>query len=357
MAQAAEQARLSREKLITYGRRFLGTRYRAGGSDPGSGLDDVGFVSLVFRDAADVTLPRTLPTLHQSVRTIDPAYKEPGDILFFRLDNTSVNHVGIYIGSNQFIHSQATGVNTGVILSSLSEFYWTTRFYSAAQVLPSAINPSTETLYEVQRGGRGVEPSNQFNEGLPPDWWGPPPPPGPAREAEDGEHGDGEPSWFAEHIKVDYSFTFDWSVLSGEGAALYGRGLSVLAHARYRARIFEIGLATGVIVDFSMEIARFPLLFSVLINDSFDIYLGPVFSTQPAVIPKTSTEAKPSIFPGMIGLAWHSPPFTLKTVELRIIQDVRFSIFNNEHNNTLSASDTVSAGLSLSTGVSVRMRR
>ena len=52
---------------------------------------------------------------------------EPGDILCF------TGHVGIYIGGGSFIH--AANPSKGVIISSLSESYYTKNYITARRIL------------------------------------------------------------------------------------------------------------------------------------------------------------------------------------------------------------------------------
>lgn len=52
----------------------------------------------------------------------------PGDLVFFKKPGSTtskpVTHVGMYIGSGQFVHASDYGV--GVIVSNLSDAYYTT---------------------------------------------------------------------------------------------------------------------------------------------------------------------------------------------------------------------------------------
>jgi cell wall-associated NlpC family hydrolase len=56
---------------------------------------------------------------------------QAGDLVFFS-SGGKINHVGIYIGDGQFIHSPHTG--DVVKISSLSETYYTNHYYGARRV-------------------------------------------------------------------------------------------------------------------------------------------------------------------------------------------------------------------------------
>jgi cell wall-associated NlpC family hydrolase len=62
------------------------------------------------------------------VESTDPGSK-PGDIVLFERTYTSsvrATHAGMYIGNGQFIH--AANSRVGVVISSLSETYYSSRF-------------------------------------------------------------------------------------------------------------------------------------------------------------------------------------------------------------------------------------
>lgn len=56
-----------------------------------------------------------------------------GDLVFFatKKGGNRVGHVGIYMGDGEFIHSSSS---RGVIVSNLSEPYYTSHFHSAGRV-------------------------------------------------------------------------------------------------------------------------------------------------------------------------------------------------------------------------------
>jgi len=97
-------------RILSTADEYVGTKFRSGGTSPHSGFDGAGFVNWVFWREG-VRLPRTarrMSELGDPVSTRAGALR-PGDLLFFANDGYNINHVGIYVGGDRFIHSSSTG--------------------------------------------------------------------------------------------------------------------------------------------------------------------------------------------------------------------------------------------------------
>ena len=113
---------------------LVGTPYRYGGNTPDSGFDCSGLVSYVYRDMANVQLPRTSRGLAQAQGPrIATDRLAPGDLVFFG-DARDVNHVGIYVGEGRFVHAPSSGGT--VRLDRLDGAYWQDHYSGAKRVLP-----------------------------------------------------------------------------------------------------------------------------------------------------------------------------------------------------------------------------
>ncbi|MNI27355.1 Peptidoglycan endopeptidase LytF precursor [compost metagenome] len=115
------------EQVIQKAKANIGVPYRWGGTTP-LGFDCSGFVNYVFQDKG-IDLPRTSAQMHNAAGTA-VSELQVGDLVFFA--NRTVDHVGIYLGNNQFISSTSS---RGVIIESLSSNYWSKRYVGAKRVI------------------------------------------------------------------------------------------------------------------------------------------------------------------------------------------------------------------------------
>lgn len=111
---------------------FTGVNYRYGGNSPETGMDCSGFVGYVFREAFDISLPRTSAEIEQAGMPIDASDLLPGDLVFFNTLGAAYSHVGIYLGNNRFIHSPRAGAQ--IRIENMQLPYWTRRFDGARRI-------------------------------------------------------------------------------------------------------------------------------------------------------------------------------------------------------------------------------
>lgn len=110
--------------------RYLNTPYEKGGSGK-MGLDCSGFVYCVFRDYDDTRLPLSVQSLYRLDLRVDYDDLSYGDLMFFRIDDRRVSHVGIYLGNGRFAHASET---RGVVIDDISDEYFATRYAGARRV-------------------------------------------------------------------------------------------------------------------------------------------------------------------------------------------------------------------------------
>ena len=121
----------TRDNVVAYAKTFLGTKYVYGGNTPESGFDCSGFVKYVLAKYG-YTIPRTSASQYSGTTRINKSELKPGDLIFFGTSGT-VNHVGMYIGNNNFIHAENS--KTGVCISSLSSSYYSSHYIGCGRVI------------------------------------------------------------------------------------------------------------------------------------------------------------------------------------------------------------------------------
>ena len=121
----------TREKVIAYAKTFLGTKYVYGGTKPSTGFDCSGFVRYVLAEYG-FSIPRTSASQYSDTTRIKKSELKAGDLIFFG-NSGKVNHVGMYIGNNNFIHAENS--DTGVVISSLSSSYYSSHYIGCGRVI------------------------------------------------------------------------------------------------------------------------------------------------------------------------------------------------------------------------------
>lgn len=124
---------ISGAEVVEYAKQYLGYKYVAGGSSPSIGFDCSGFTTYVYKHFG-ISLNRSSRDQIKNGVAVSKNNLQPGDILIFNgSSNTSIGHVGIYVGGNDFIH--AANSREGVIITSLSSSYYQKRYVGARRVI------------------------------------------------------------------------------------------------------------------------------------------------------------------------------------------------------------------------------
>jgi cell wall-associated NlpC family hydrolase len=126
-----EETTPSGKQIVTKAMEYRGTRYRYGGSSK-RGVDCSGLVARIFDDLKLKKVPRASSALYKVGTPVRLAELRPGDLVFFR--NTyrrGISHVGIYAGSNKFVHANE---RFGVTVTKLSDPYYQLHYAGARRV-------------------------------------------------------------------------------------------------------------------------------------------------------------------------------------------------------------------------------
>ena len=319
----------ARTKMVEYSKQFIGTPYLYGGTDR-KGIDCSGFIYTVSRESIGVQLPRTTAALYAEVTVIEDSEREIGDLVFFKTVGGKISHVGLYLGNNQFIHSASDGPNTGVIISSLKESYWSKTYYSSGRFLP----PTSASGKSFDKGKTAEENEEQFNQAL-------------------VDSGKKSSNRFLDKVELETTLAVDWNFFTANKFLLNFRGASADLEIRYTGWDICPGFGTVFSYDPQMKIFRLPIIFSLFFDNGLKVYVGPVFSFGSAIEPGTEEEISPSVFPGIMGISWQTPSLKLGSFEFSLVQDLRYTVYNSLSGSALNFLQSLSCGTVFSTGLRV----
>lgn len=116
---------------------WYGVRYRLGGSDK-NGIDCSAFVQRLYENVFCINLVRTAFQQFKNCKMVwNTDSLEEGDLVFFHTRGRKrITHVGIYLANNYFVHASSS---QGVIISSLTDRYWSRFYAGAGKIKPEAM--------------------------------------------------------------------------------------------------------------------------------------------------------------------------------------------------------------------------
>lgn len=133
-AAAASAASSKGSEIVAYAKQYLGVKYVYAGASS-KGFDCSGYTMYVMKHFG-YNLPHTATGQMGYGTSVAKSALQPGDLVFFcdpsRSGGKVASHVGIYIGSNQFIHASSGGGK--VQIDSLSKAYYA-KYYVGARRL------------------------------------------------------------------------------------------------------------------------------------------------------------------------------------------------------------------------------
>ena len=321
-AQEVIPIQAKRNAIVEECKKYIGTPYLYGGLTK-DGIDCSGFVFTTVRDSAGIQLPRTVKALYSFVQMIPDSKKQKGDLVFFRTVESTISHVGIYIGKDQFMHSVSDGPNTGVIVSSLKENYWKTRNAGVGTFFPVEYEETNTFIASNDTNTSSSSTTTSNNKKK------------------------------ISTFSVDSSLFLNWNFLTTDQFLFNVRGVTFQVHGVYNKWILRPGFGIDFKYEPKMNIFQIPMYLSLSPKNFFRIYSGVVFTIGKPVLIGSGEEINSSIFPGILGISFQTPSIQIGKTELRFVQDLNYTIFNKKNNFALNFVDSVVAGLVFQSGIRI----
>ena len=124
---------------------WVGVPYRYGGTSR-SGVDCSALAAHLL-DEVGVSLPRSVSEQRGVGRSVAVGEVEAGDLVFFRLDSSRVNHVGVALDPGRFVHASRS---RGVAIDRLDDAYFGARVAETRRVLADAPESARASEFEAE---------------------------------------------------------------------------------------------------------------------------------------------------------------------------------------------------------------
>lgn len=112
--------------------------YRYAGRNS-SGIDCSGMVCEIQHTVYGRSYRGGSADIYRRLQPIPRIALQEGDMVFFKIRRNRISHVGLYLGSNKFLHATT---RAGVIISDLDEPYYRKRYFGAGRDPdPPQLNP------------------------------------------------------------------------------------------------------------------------------------------------------------------------------------------------------------------------
>lgn len=115
-AAADAMANLENKSLYNFITDWAGVKYRLGGLDK-RGIDCSGFALLLKKEIYGISLPRRSRDQAEVIQKKNLNQLKEGDLIFFSFGGNEIDHVGVYLNKNYFVHAST---NRGVIVDDIN---------------------------------------------------------------------------------------------------------------------------------------------------------------------------------------------------------------------------------------------
>ncbi len=110
--------------------QWIDTPYKYAGNST-SGIDCSGLTKKLYEKIYNLKLEGGSRTIYDQIVPVkNKSELIEGDLVFFKIRNNQISHVGVYLKDGKFIHATT---QSGVIISHLSEPYYEKYYYSGGR--------------------------------------------------------------------------------------------------------------------------------------------------------------------------------------------------------------------------------
>jgi cell wall-associated NlpC family hydrolase len=121
--------RISNKRLYSFVDQWYGVPYRFAGNTR-QGVDCSDFASILLKTVYGVSMSGGVGDFYKQSKHISKSEMREGDLVFFNINGKMLEHMGIYLQNNKFVHAS---VHSGVTIDDLDEPYYKKYYYKSGR--------------------------------------------------------------------------------------------------------------------------------------------------------------------------------------------------------------------------------
>ncbi len=127
-----DEKKIENLKLFTFIDNWYGVPYKYGGKSK-DGVDCSAFTTALLAFVYNKTIEGTAASIFYQCKPVPKVKLTEGDLVFFKIENDNISHVGVYLQNNKFVHAST---KKGVIIDDLDEPYYKKYFFKGGKFMP-----------------------------------------------------------------------------------------------------------------------------------------------------------------------------------------------------------------------------
>lgn len=131
-----EERDIDNAKLYAFIDEWYGTPYKYGGKNK-SGIDCSNFSAQLYSTIYHKTLTGSSASIFKQCKSVSRNDLREGDLVFFKIENNEISHIGIYLQNNKFVHATT---KKGVMINDLNEAYYKKYYFKGGRINDQAKN-------------------------------------------------------------------------------------------------------------------------------------------------------------------------------------------------------------------------
>lgn len=129
-ALGVHENKISNIALYSFIDEWYGVPYKYGGKNK-KGIDCSNFTSTLYKTIYNKSLAGSSASIFNQCKVILKSQLKEGDLVFFKIENDHITHIGIYLQNNKFVHATT---KKGIMIDDLEEPYYKKYFFKAGRL-------------------------------------------------------------------------------------------------------------------------------------------------------------------------------------------------------------------------------